>query len=453
MSDLFKKYNVQGPRYTSYPTVPYWEISPDQNQWIKLLGEELKISKQAGRGAAIYIHIPFCESLCTYCGCHKRITKKHELSKPYIEAVQQEWQNYKDRLGISKIDVSELHLGGGTPTFMTPDELKQLLEPIISDFDLVEGYEFSFEADPRVTNYEHLKALAELGFKRISFGIQDFDPKVQEIVNRIQSEEEVARLTEDARELGYDSINYDLIYGLPLQTQDSIKRTIGFVSELKPDRIAFYSYAHVPWISPAQRRYTEDDLPKGEEKRQLYELGRKMLEDAGYHEIGMDHFALENDSLWQAVEGKTLFRNFMGYMPKHVSPMIGLGVSSIGDSWTAFAQNEKDLDKYQQLAAAGEIPIFRGHVLSQEDLILRKHILNLMTRGYTDWQQNDRFTEFLLQLDENLIEFSNDNLIERAKNSITVTDKGRAFIRNICMAFDARLQRKRPDTQMFSKTI
>lgn len=460
MSDysfLLKKYNVPGPRYTSYPTVPYWETNPTEEQWISSIAEALEESETKKIGAALYVHVPFCEALCTYCGCNTRITRNRAVGNPYIAAVHKELDTYLERLGRKRsggkeLLVSELHLGGGTPTFLSPVELQSLMGGILEAVKVAPNAEFSLEADPRVTNRNHLEVLREFGFRRLSLGIQDFDPKVQEVVNRVQSIEQVRAVTETARELGYTSINYDLIYGLPFQTRSSVERTIEAVRELRPDRIAFYAYAHVPWIKPGQRRFTEADLPSGDEKRALYELGRKMLEDVGYVEIGMDHFALKTDSLFLATEKKELHRNFMGYTSKMVAPQIGLGVSSIGDSWTAFAQNEKLLEKYQERAMNGEIPIYRGHLLTDEDQIIRKHVLNLMTRFETEFG-GSAHTPYLESVPQKLEEFARDGLLKITGKNCVVTEEGRAFLRNICMAFDARLSRKAPNTELFSKTI
>lgn len=451
-SELLKKYNVPGPRYTSYPTVPYWSVNPSAEQWIQSIAQALNEGKTAGVGAAVYIHIPFCESLCTYCGCNTRITRNHGVGQPYVETVIREWRLYLDQLGQA-IPIGELHLGGGTPTFLSVAELERLMDGILSQAKVLPGAEFSVEADPRVTTREHLAALARLGFKRLSLGIQDFDPKVQEAVHRVQSEAQVAQVTEMARELGYTSINYDLIYGLPFQTRASIEQTIATVKRLRPDRIAFYSYAHVPWIKPGQRRFTEADLPNGDDKRALYELGRKALEEVGYGEIGMDHFALAEDSLSVAAKTGALHRNFMGYTSRQVAPLIGLGVSAIGDSWTVFAQNEKLLETYQARVEKGEIPLLRGHVLDPEDQIVRRHILNLMTRFETDWKSPTLQSPYLKDVPAKLAEFVADGLIDLTDHSCFVKEKGRPYLRNICMAFDARLARQAPNTQLFSKTI
>jgi oxygen-independent coproporphyrinogen-3 oxidase len=458
---LYKKYNVPGPRYTSYPTVPYWDTNPTAEQWVQDLKSAVIAAEQVGTGAAIYLHIPFCESLCTYCGCNTRITRNHAVSQPYIDTVLKEFATYRDALGLQRLKLSELHLGGGTPTFLAPAELGRLLEGILSHCELMPDHELSIEVDPRVTNREHLEVLQRFGFKRISLGVQDFDPKVQEIVHRIQSVEQVKTITEMARSLGMTSVNYDLIYGLPFQTRESVRQTVEAVAMLKPDRIAFYAYAHVPWIKPSQRRFTEADLPSGDEKRALYELGRSLLEDCGYVEIGMDHFALKTDSLYQAVQKQSLHRNFMGYTARSVSPIIALGVSAIGDSWASFAQNEKLLETYQERVQRGEIPIQRGHQLNREDLVLRRHILNLMTQLSTEWNPQDplavEYAPDLAHVPSRLQELVHDGLVqvqeEPDRIQIQVTESGRAFLRNICMAFDARLVRKAPETRLFSQTV
>lgn len=457
-AELLRKYNVPGPRYTSYPTVPYWETNPTPEQWVESVAQGLVENEKHGIGAAIYVHVPFCKALCTYCGCNTRITRNSAVGAPYVDVVLKELGLYLDRLGrgasVGKpLLLSELHLGGGTPTFLSPEELERLVSGILKETRATIDHEYSIEADPRVTTSAHLTTLARLGFRRLSLGIQDFDPTVQEAVNREQSVEQVQEVTEAARQAGFTSINYDLIYGLPFQKRESIERTIDSVRMLRPDRIAFYAYAHVPWIKPGQRRFTENDLPSGEEKRALYELGRSMLESAGYREVGMDHFALETDSLWTAAQAGSLHRNFMGYTSRQVAPLIGLGVSSIGDSWSAFAQNEKLLETYQDRVQKGEIPLLRGHVLDAEDQILRRHILNLMTRFETSWADEGSCTPYLEGVSERLQEFSRDGLVKLGSKSCQVLPEGRAFLRNICMAFDARLVRKAPATQLFSKTI
>ena len=453
-SELLKKYDVPGPRYTSYPTIVYWDDDPTAEEWTASVARSLDETESLGSGAAIYVHVPFCRSLCTYCGCNTRITRHTEVAKPYVQTVLQEWALYRERLNREQpIPITEIHLGGGTPTFLPAEELTELIEGILAGARRTPDAEFSVEADPRTTTKDQLETLARLSFRRLSLGIQDFDTRVQDIVNRVQTEEQVRTVTEDARAAGFTSVNYDLIYGLPFQTLASIEQTIEAVRRLRPDRIAFYAYAHVPWIKPGQRRFTELDLPSGEEKRALYELGRMLLEEAGYREIGMDHFALPTDSLWAAsVEGK-LHRNFMGYITRQVSPLVGLGVSSISDSWYAFTQNEKKLEDYIARVERGEIPTFRGHKLTKEDRVLRRHILNLMTCFETSWESADLYVPYLETVNERLTEMRRDGLVRLRSRSCEVTVDGRAFLRNICMAFDARLVRKVPTTQIFSRTI
>lgn len=452
-TDLLKKYDVPGPRYTSYPTILHWESTPTPDGWIESVSESLNLAERHGTGAAIYVHVPFCRSLCTYCGCNSRITTKTSVSQPYIQTVLKEWQLYVARLGSAPtIPLTELHLGGGTPTFLKATELDQLITGILRHVRNTKDAEFSVESDPRVTQPEQLTTLARLGFRRLSLGIQDFDPKVQLAVNRVQSEEQVETVTEAARKAGFTSINYDLIYGLPFQTLGSVEDTIEAVMRLRPDRIAFYGYAHVPWVKPGQRHFTEKDLPSGDEKRALYEFGREMLAAAGYREIGMDHFALTSDSLWQTSLDGRLHRNFMGYTSRFVTPLIGLGVSSISDSWDMFVQNEKVIESYTARVEAGELPFFRGHELSREDCVLRRHILNLMTRFSTRWDEPELYVGHLNNIANALAEFQSDGLIEFSSSHCRIKEEGRPFLRNICMAFDARLARD-TSTKQFSRTI
>lgn len=453
-SGLLKKYDVPGPRYTSYPTILQWADMPTTDEWIESVSANVDVSRREGNGAAIYVHIPFCRSLCTYCGCNSRITSSTSVGRAYVKTVLTEWELYAGRVSHSQpIPLSELHLGGGTPTYLSPAELDELIGGILKLASKTSAAEFSVESDPRVTQPEHLSMLYSLGFRRLSLGIQDFDPVVQMAVNRVQTEEQVRAVTEKARALGFSSINYDLIYGLPFQNLQSIEQTVAAVTRLRPDRIAFYAYAHVPWVKPGQRHFTEEDLPAGDEKRALYELGRRLLEAEGYREIGMDHFALESDELFQAATENTLHRNFMGYAPRFVTPLIGLGVSSISDSWNAFVQNEKKLEVYEERVRKGEIPIFRGHKLNREDVVLRRHVLNLMTRFKTSWDTPEAYVPYLDSVAQRLEELERDELVQLTGKSCQVTAEGRAFLRNICMAFDARLARDNSTTQLFSRTI
>ncbi len=440
---------MAAPRYTSYPTVPYWNTDvPDISQW----KESVKFSfdqSNSGNGISLYVHLPFCESLCTYCGCNTRITRNHQVEDPYIQAVLKEWTLYRE-VFAGKPKIKEIHLGGGTPTFFAAENLKLLINGLTADADLHPDAEFSFEAHPNNTREDHLRTLYDLGFRRLSLGIQDFDPKVQKIINRMQSFEQVKAVTELAREIGYTSINFDLIYGLPLQTYEGLGDTIFQVEKLMPDRIAFYSYAHVPWIKPGQRSFTEADLPSVDEKQSLYELGRQMFTSMGYEEIGMDHFALSTDSLFRAEHSGKLHRNFMGYTHQYTQLMVGLGVSSISDSWFAFAQNVKKVEDYLELVNNGKLPVFKGHHLTEEDLIIRKHILNLMCKGKTDWNINEPLIDAMVSGLERAKTLQEDGLLIIEDHSLTVTPLGKRFLRNICMAFDAHLWASQPETQLFS---
>ncbi|MFC5873438.1 oxygen-independent coproporphyrinogen-3 oxidase [Chryseobacterium arachidis] len=452
MNSLIDKYNIPGPRYTSYPTVPYWdENSFSSEQWEKSVIRTFK-ETNAEEGISIYIHLPFCEALCTFCACHKRITKQHSVEIPYLESVLKEWQLYL-QLFDEKPKLKELHLGGGTPTFFSPKNLKTLLEGIFETVEIAEHQEFSFEGHPNNTTREHLQTLYDLGFRRVSFGVQDYDPKVQKAINRIQSFEKVKEVTEWAKEIGYRGISHDLVFGLPHQTWEAMESTIRKTMELKPDRLAFYSYAHVPWVKGVgQRGFDENDLPSGEEKRRLYEDGKKLLEDLGYIEVGMDHFSLEHDDLYQSLIQKKLHRNFMGYTSSKTQLMVGLGMSAISDSWYAFAQNVKTVEEYQKMVEEGRIPVVKGHILNDEDLTVRRHILNLMCQLETTFDVNNSFPE-LENAFEMLKEMENDELVEIHNNQIKITEKGRAFTRNVAMVFDLRMMRNKPETRIFSMTI
>ncbi|TXI62248.1 MAG: oxygen-independent coproporphyrinogen III oxidase [Flavobacterium sp.] len=450
---IVQKYNVPGPRYTSYPTVPYWEEEKFHlEDWKQTLLQSFKESN-ATEGISLYIHLPFCESLCTFCGCNKRITKRHEVEDPYITAVIKEWKLYCDLFPRKPI-IKEIHLGGGTPTFFSPENLERLINGIFQYATKAEEHEFSFEGHPNNTTKQHLQTLYDLGFRRVSFGVQDYSPKVQEAIHRIQPFHNVAKVTFWAKEIGYTSVGHDLIFGLPFQTLSDVKDTIDKTKSLQPDRLAFYSYAHVPWIKGnGQRGFKDEDLPKDDEKRMLYEEGKKQLAQNGYHEIGMDHFALENDSMFTSFNEGKLHRNFMGYTASKTQLMIGLGVSSISDSWYSFAQNEKTIEDYYTHLAEDQLPIFRGHVLTPEDLIIRRHILNLMCQFTTSWKDGALDFPELPSVLASLEEMQEDGFLTIKDDTITVTEKGKPFVRNICMAFDLRLIRKAPETKLFSMTI
>lgn len=445
-SGLLKKYNIAAPRYTSYPTVPYWDTEHfNTEKWTSSLKKIF--FKHKKEGIALYIHLPYCESLCTYCGCNTRITKNHAVEVPYINAVLAEWAMYCKLLKARPM-IRELHLGGGTPTFFSAANLHKLIDGILELADLAIEETLSFEAHPANTTSNHLQTLYQLGFKRLSLGIQDFDPKVQSMINRFQTPAQVEKVVKEARHIGYDSINFDLIYGLPAQSLAGLEQTLNSVIEMKPDRIAFYSYAHVPWLKPGQRHYTEQDLPQGDEKLALYQLGKRMLMDAGYTDVGMDHFALQTDTLFQASVTQQLHRNFMGYTDQHTHLLIGLGVSAISDSWTAFAQNAKTVETYLEQINQNVLPVAKGHILSAADLEIRQHILNIMCHENTQFK--DGIPEKVF---ERLTPLLNDKLVWVTEKEIKITKAGKAFLRNVCMALDERLWEKQPRSSLFSSTI
>jgi oxygen-independent coproporphyrinogen III oxidase len=445
---LIEKYDVPAPRYTSYPTVPYWTETPSQEAWKQLVKESF-LHADSHNGISLYIHLPFCESLCTYCACNTRITVNHGVEEPYLNALLKEWKLYV-KLFNRKPKIKELHLGGGTPTFFSADNLQQLIKGILNEAIISKDAEFSFEGHPNNTSAEHLQTLYNLGFRRVSFGVQDQDQKVQEAINRIQPLSNLKRVVKEAREIGYTSVNFDLVYGLPFQTTASVTKTIKEILTLKPERIAFYSYAHVPWLKPGQRKFTEKDLPLGKEKRKLYELGLSFFKKAGYENIGMDHFALKTDSLYQAFEKKELHRNFMGYTSQHTRLMVGLGASSISDSWTGFVQNIKTVEEYQQEVNKGNFPIFKGHVLTEEDRLLRQHILDLMCRYETKWTNNNYYFPVINEILKRCKSLKSDGLIRPSLDGLVVTEEGKPFLRNICMCFDNRYWKKLPQSQAFS---
>lgn len=445
---LIEKYNVPGPRYTSYPVVPHWDTTPSQQQWIETLDHQLTGNEAE---VSLYIHLPFCESLCTYCGCNKKITANHSVERPYIDAVHREWDIYTRYLQKLPV-IKEIHLGGGTPTFFSAENLKFLINGLLQRAKKSEDFEISVEGHPNNTTYHQLEVLHALGCNRVSFGIQDFDNKVQVAIHRIQSYEQVQKVTKWAHEIGYTSVNYDLIYGLPFQTKESIRDTISKVKQLQPGRIAFYSYAHVPWKSKSQRLYSENDLPNAGLKQEMYELGSQLLRDAGYHDIGMDHFALPEDELSKAAKEGKLYRNFMGYTLRPASALIGLGVSSISDGGMAYVQNEKTIAQYKARINKGELPITKGHLLSEEDQMIRHHIMNLMCRFKTVYKTEKEYA-LVQEVQERLAEFEEDGLLVNLSKGVLLTDTGKRFVRNICMAFDKRLREKATGQQVFSKAV
>ncbi len=428
MTDLFAKYDVPAPRYTSYPTVPFWTDSPTTGQWIADLNRAFADETASW---SLYLHLPYCETLCTFCACNTVITRDHGREEAYIDLLSKEWGLYLDRVpALRERSLLGVHLGGGTPTFFSAENLERILKPILADARIAsDQFEASVEVHPGHTTREQLVTLRQLGFTRISIGVQDFDPEVP-------------------RELGYTSVNYDLIYGLPRQNPESFAATVEKTIELRPDRIALYSFARVPWIKPAQRSYKDEDLPKAGEKRALYEMAREELAAAGYVEIGMDHFALPHDGMAAAQRKGTLHRNFQGYTERRTQVLLGLGVSAISETPTCFHQNEKAFPVYERRVQQGEIPTLRGHLLSEEDRRLREQILTFMTRFEVGLrpEQRDDARNYL----EPLI---SDGLVEVDGQRLILTERGRPFLRNACMFFDQRLRQQEQRPQVFSQAL
>jgi oxygen-independent coproporphyrinogen III oxidase len=449
---LIKKYNQSVPRYTSYPTVPFWQSEIDVTKWQEQFAGQF-MANNAAKGISIYIHLPFCESLCTYCGCNKKITTNHSVEEQYLDAIEKEWKLYRKLMKQAPV-IREIHLGGGTPTFFSAKNLSRLLNTITKDSVIHPYHEFSIEGHPNNTTQEHLDTLYSLGFRRISYGVQDLDENVQRIINRIQPIENVKRASDYARISGFTSVNFDLIYGLPLQTTETIAKTIRQVIELKPERIAFYSYAHVPWTSKGQRLFNESDLPAADEKIQLYIKGKELFTEAGYLDIGMDHFALPTDELYKAKINGQLHRNFMGYTTQNSSLLLGLGVSAISDTGNAFAQNDKTLHNYYECLGKDILAVKRGFFLNEEDIAFRQYIKDISCKGSTMFRPEhlSLMQEFCFPKLSGAV---NDGLVEYDTKQLKLTAKGHFFIRNICSAFDLYLQRNNSiATQMtFSKAI
>lgn len=444
---LCAKYDVSVPRYTSYPTVPFWSRTPTQGEWLETLRAAVADPESTW---AIYIHVPFCESLCTFCGCNTVITQDHGREGRYVALVLTEWDRYvREVPELLSRGVRQVHLGGGTPTFLSAVSLRALLSPIVERLRIrSEAFDASVEVHPAVTSAEQLQVLRELGFTRVSMGVQDFDATVQRLVNRVQPFDVTERLTAEARAMGYESVNYDLIYGLPGQTPTSARRTADLVVELAPDRIALYSFANVPWIRAAQRLFRDEDLPVGAAKRELYEIARETFLGAGYVEIGMDHFALPHDSLCRAQRAGELHRNFMGYTEFRTTVLLGIGVSAISETPSCLHQNEKVEPIYAQRIEAGDMPTLRGHVLTSQDMRTKRQITTFMTR-------------FRVRLDEDqladarsfLAPMFADGLVRIAEGELQLTEPGRPFLRNAAVFFDHRLRLKEPGRPIFSKSL
>ena len=450
--DLVRKYNVAGPRYTSYP--PATRFS-DTVSW-DALADELIENNRSPRPLSIYAHIPFCESLCWFCGCTTVITTQHERSELYLSYLDKEMRQMSALLHPERKTV-QLHLGGGTPTFLSPAELRRLGAILHDNFKVAEDCEAGVEIDPRRLSREHLEALREIGFNRASLGVQDFNAKVQEAIHRIQPYEQTEFAINTARELGFESINVDLIYGLPHQTVETFTKTLEQVMELTPDRLAIFSYAHVPWIKPSQKILEQKILPTAEVKLELLKLAiEKLTANGDYVYIGMDHFAKPNDELAIAQKNKTLHRNFQGYSTRGDADIYAFGMSAISKTDNAYWQNKKEVPDYYADLDAGKQPLHRAYFLTEDDKIRRETIMRLMCHLTLNFSEIERkfginFRDYFASELNSFGDMTVDGLVTISEDRIGVTSEGRIFIRNIARRFDATLPKEQE--RRFSKTI
>jgi len=450
---LIRRYDRPGPRYTSYPTAAEFHSGIDASRYHQHLCQAASREQPLG----LYIHLPFCAERCLYCGCNVVITRKRAVAEHYLEILAREIRMVAERLGDRR-RLRQLHWGGGTPTYLTPAELRALAACIRQEFDLDPGAEVAIEIDPRVSTREHLEALRELGFNRLSLGVQDFTPEVQELIHRVQSYEQTAELIETARNLGFASINLDLIYGLPLQTPETFVATLRQVTALRPQRVAVYSYAHVPWLKVQQRRIPAETLPAPEVKLELLAEAIHAFHGAGYRAIGMDHFALPEDELGRALDDGSLWRNFMGYTMRQAPDMVACGMSGISDVAGAYFQNESKLIRYQHAIEQGRLATARGVALSADDLLRRHVITALMCTFRLSFADVERrfdidFARTFPRELEALETLEIDGFLKRSDTGIDVTGLGRLFVRNVCMVFDAYLERAQANGQRFSRTV
>ena len=455
-TELLTKFDVPGPRYTSYPTADRFVEAFGEADYVQALEQRRTGPAAMALPLSLYVHIPFCESLCYYCACNKIITKHHDRSLPYLRYLGKEVDLHVQRIGAGQT-VSQLHLGGGTPTFFNDDELAELMAMLRRNFSLVPGGEYSIEVDPRTVDAGRLETLARLGFNRLSFGVQDFDPLVQKAVHRIQPAEKVFALVDAARGLGFESINVDLIYGLPKQTPESFDRTLAQVADLRPDRIALYAYAHLPERFKPQRRIAAVDLPCAANKVAMLARSLAAFDEAGYVYVGMDHFALPNDALAVAKRQGRLHRNFQGYSTQPDCDLIGLGVSAIGKVGATYSQNAKSLEDYQDLLDQGHLPVVRGLAVSRDDLLRRAVIMALMCQGEVQFESIEvghliDFKRYFAAELETLRGMQESGLVSVSEHAIQVTAMGWFFVRGVAMVFDKYLQADRTRAR-FSKII
>lgn len=453
---LLTRFDVPGPRYTSYPTADRFVEAFGESDYVLALQQRKLGSVAKALPLSIYVHIPFCESLCYYCACNKIITKHPERADVYLRYLSREVELHTAHCGIGQV-VSQLHLGGGSPTFLSNEGLRDLMHMLRRSFTLAPDGEYSIEVDPRTVDEGRLALLAELGFNRLSFGVQDFDAEVQKAVHRIQPAEQVFALVASARALGFESINVDLIYGLPRQTPESFDRTLAQVAQLRPDRIALYAYAHLPDRFKPQRRIVTADLPVASSKVTMLARSLEAFSEAGYVYVGMDHFALPNDALAIAKRQGRLHRNFQGYSTQPDCDLIGLGVSAIGRVGTTYSQNAKTLDDYYDHLNRGQLPVVRGLALTRDDLVRRSVIMALMCQGELLFEPMEQawlldFRQYFSAELTKLEEMAEQGLVVLNAEGVQVTDMGWYFVRGIAMVFDRYLQADR-NRARFSRII
>lgn len=454
--DLLRRLDVPGPRYTSYPTADRFVEAFTEADYAQALAQRRHGAAAMALPLSLYVHIPFCESLCYYCACNKIITKHHDRAEPYLRDLSREIDLHLVHLGAGQV-VSQLHLGGGTPTFLSDAQLRELMAMLRRGFTLAPAGEYAIEVDPRTVDIARLATLAELGFNRLSFGVQDFDPEVQKAVHRVQPAEQVFALVEAARGLGFESANVDLIYGLPRQTPESFERTLTEVVRLRPERIALYAYAHLPERFKPQRRIVTAELPGAAAKIGMLSQSISAFLDAGYVYVGMDHFALPSDSLAVAKRQGRLHRNFQGYSTQPDCDLIGLGVSAIGRVGATYSQNAKTLDEYRDHLNQGRLPVVRGLALTRDDMVRRAVIMALMCQGRVVFESIELawlldFRRYFSAELEALQELSDDGLVQIDESAIQVTERGWFFVRAIAMVFDSYLRADRNRTR-FSRII
>ena len=454
--ELLRRFDVAGPRYTSYPTADRFVEAFTAEDYKQALTLRRAGTAVTASPMSLYVHIPFCESLCYYCACNKIITKHHDRAAPYLRYLSREVDLHVQQLGLGQA-VSQVHLGGGSPTFMSDDELRELMAMLRRNFNFVPGGEYSIEVDPRTIDAGRLDTLAELGFNRLSFGVQDFDPAVQKSVHRVQPAEQVFALVAAARERKFDSINVDLIYGLPLQNPESFDRTLAQVVELRPERIALYAYAHLPERFKPQRRITTTEIPTAGAKVAMLARSMAAFMGAGYVYVGMDHFALPTDALAIAKRQGRLHRNFQGYSTQPDCDLIGLGVSSIGKIGATYSQNAKTMEEYCDFLDQGQFPVVRGLALSRDDVVRRAVIMALMCQGVVSFESIElahliEFRKYFAAEMEALQKLAEQGLVTLSDTGIQVTSMGWFFVRAVAMVFDRYLQTDRTRAR-FSKII